>query len=130
MDVQSLYLRSHLFCEGEITIFIGQKSNFSVHRVMSIFHHRIYSKALSTRAGMPVGHCQLFTFFLASEAVLPDNPIVLALHFRSCPPLPFPPCVLEPVMGTVFARRARPIVWTGLSGLLLAVSGSATFSFL
>ena len=26
----------------------------------------------------------------------------------SCPPLPFPPCVLEQVMGTAFARRALP----------------------
>ena len=72
------------------------------------------SNALSTLAGMTVGHYQLFKFSLASEAVLPDNRIVLAPHFRSCPPLPFPPCVLERVMGTMFARRARPIVWTGL----------------
>ena len=54
-------------------------------------------KALSTRAGMPVGHYQLFRFSLASEAVLPDNHIVPALcigrgygkclpdgHARSC----------------------------------------------
>ena len=60
---------------------------------------------------MPVGHYQLFKFSLASEAVLPDNRIVLFLsptHFRSCLPLPFPPCVLERVIGTVFARRALP----------------------
>ena len=64
-------------------------------------------KALSILACMPVGHYQLFKFSLASEAVLPDNRIILLLsptHFRSCPPLPFPPCVLERVMGTVFAR--------------------------
>ena len=61
----------------------------------------VVSKALSTLAGMPIGRYQLFKFFLASEAVLPDNRIVLA-------PLPFPPCVLERVMGTVFARRALP----------------------
>ena len=72
------------------------------------------TKALSTRAGMPVGHYQLFTFSLASEAVLPDNRIIMAPHFRSCPPLPFPLCVLERDMGTVFARRRCPIVWTGL----------------
>ena len=63
---------------------------------------------------MPVGHYQLFKFSLASEAVLPDNRIVLAPPFGSCPPLPFPPCALEGIMGTVFARRAHPIVWTGL----------------
>ena len=57
--------------------------------------------ALSTLAGMPVGHYQLFRFSLAPEAVLPDNRIVLA-------PLPFPPCVLEQIMGTVFARWALP----------------------
>ena len=73
------------------------------------------TKALSTLAVMPVGHYQLFKFSLASEAVLPDNRIVLASHFRSCPPLPFPPCVLERVMGTVFARRTCSIVWTGLN---------------
>ena len=50
---------------------------------------------------MSVGHYQLFKFSLASEAVLPDNRIVLA-------PLPFPLCVLEQVMGTVFARRTLP----------------------
>ena len=61
---------------------------------------------------MPVGYYQLFKFSLASEAVIPDYRIILAPHFRSCPPLPFPPCVLEWVMGIVFARRARPIVWT------------------
>ena len=62
-------------------------------------------------AGMPVGHYQLFKLSLASEAVLPDNRIILLLsptHFRSCPPLPFPPCVFERVMGTVFACRALP----------------------
>ena len=75
------------------------------------------TKALSTRAGMPVGHYQLFRFSFASEAVLPDNRIVLAPRFRSCLPLPFPPCVLEWVMGTVFAHRARSIVWTGLKAL-------------
>ena len=69
------------------------------------------SKALSTLAGMPVRHYQLFKFSLASEVVLPDNCIVLLLsptHFRSCPPLPFPPCLLERVMGTAFVRRALP----------------------
>ena len=50
---------------------------------------------------MPVGKYQLFKFSLAPEAVLPDNRIVLA-------PLPFPPCVLEQVMGTMFAHRALP----------------------
>ena len=65
-------------------------------------------KPHSTLAGMPIGHYQLFKFSLASEAVLPDNRIVLAPHFCSCPPLPFPPCVLEWVMGTAFARRALP----------------------
>ena len=55
---------------------------------------------------MPVGHYQLFRFSLASEAVLPDNCIVSAT--------PLPPCVLERVMGTVFAQRACPLVWTGL----------------
>ena len=49
---------------------------------------------------MPVGHYQMFKFSVASEAVLPDN--------HSCPPLPFPPCVFERVMGTVFACRALP----------------------
>ena len=63
---------------------------------------------MSTLAGMPVGHYQLFEFSLTSEAVLPDNFIVLAPHFRSCLPPTFPPCVLERVMGTVFARRALP----------------------
>ena len=63
---------------------------------------------------MPVGHYQLFKFSLASEEVLPNNHIVLAPHFHSCPPLPFPPCVLEQVMGTVFACQASLIVWTGL----------------
>ena len=60
---------------------------------------------------MPVRHYQLFKFSLVSEAVLPDNRIILLLsptHFRSCPPLPFPPCVLERVMGTVFACRVLP----------------------
>ena len=61
-------------------------------------------KDRSTQAGMPVGHYQLFTFSFASEAVLPDNRIVLAPRFRSCLPLPLPPCV----MGTVC-----PLVWTG-----------------
>ena len=57
---------------------------------------------------MSVGHYQLFKFSLASEAVLADNRIVLLLsptHFCLCPPLLFPPCVLERVMGTVFARQ-------------------------
>ena len=58
-------------------------------------------QALSTLAGMPVRHYQLFKFSIASEAVLPDNRIVLA-------PLTFASCVLERVMGTVFARRALP----------------------
>ena len=49
---------------------------------------------------MPVGRYQLFKFSVASEAVLPDNHL--------CPPLPFPPCVLERVMGIVFACRALP----------------------
>ena len=77
----------------------------------------VLPKTLSPLAGMPVGQYQLFTFPLASEAVLPDNRIVLLLsptHFRSYPPLPFPPCVLERVMGTVFAKRACLLVWTGL----------------
>ena len=65
-------------------------------------------KALSTLAGMPVGHYQLFKFSLASEPVLSDNRIVLAPHFRLRPPVPFPPCVLERVMGTLFARQALP----------------------
>ena len=44
---------------------------------------RVNSKALSARAGMPVGHYQLFRFSLAFEAVLPDNLIVSATpsHF-------------------------------------------------
>ena len=60
---------------------------------------------------MLVGHYQLFKFSLASEAVLPDNHIVLLLsptQFRSYPPLPFPPYVLERVMGAVFARQVLP----------------------
>ena len=36
------------------------------------------SKTLSTLAGIPVGHYELFKFSLASEAVLPDNCIVPA----------------------------------------------------
>ena len=70
------------------------------------------SQALSTLAGMPARHYQLFRFSPASEAVLPDNRIILLLsptHFHSCLPLPFPFCVLEWVMGTVFACRALPI---------------------
>ena len=69
------------------------------------------SKTLSTLAGMPVGHYQLFKFSFASEVVLPDNRIFLLLsptHFRLCPPLPFAPCVLERVMGTMFVRLALP----------------------
>ena len=65
---------------------------------------------LSTQP-MPVRHYQLFKFSLASEAVLPDNHIVLLLSptpFHLCPPLPFPPCVLKRIMGTVFAHRALP----------------------
>ena len=61
-----------------------------------------YSYALSTLAGMTFGHYQLFKFSLASEAVLPDNRIVLA-------PLPFPPCVLEQCLPLGHC----PIVWTG-----------------
>ena len=49
---------------------------------------------------MPVGHYQLFKFSLASEAVLPDNRTVAVTHLSTC--------VLERVMGTVFARRALP----------------------
>ena len=55
---------------------------------------------------MPVWHYQPFTFYLAFEAALPGHRIILAPHFCSCPPLLFPPCVLEPVMGTVFARSS------------------------
>ena len=73
---------------------------------------------------MPFGHYQLFTFSLASEAVLPDNRIILAPHFRSCPPLPFPPCVLEQVMGAVFARLSEQ-AFTGTKGYNPPLRGSS-----
>ena len=54
------------------------------------------TKALSTLAGMPVRHYQLFRFSLASEAVLPDNRIV------SATPLP------TLCIGTVYGNSVCP----------------------
>ena len=62
-------------------------------------------KALSTLAGLAVGHYQLLKFSLLKHCYQ-----IIAFyyfhHFSSCPPLPFPPCLLERVMGTVFASSS------------------------
>ena len=86
---------------GKIFNSENRRKYFNAWKPLPIYSTCDPPKAPSTVAGMPVGHYQLSKFSLTSEAVFPDNHIVLAPHFRSCLPLPFPPCVLERVMGTV-----------------------------
>ena len=76
-----MYLKYPIFLMKSDITFSKGKARFSVQGFQTD------SKALSTLAGMPVRHYQLFIFYLASEALLPDNHIVLAPHATPFPTL-------------------------------------------